>query len=123
LDDAGTRDSHFGVPNGGFGYGNDPGGENGDAGNHLKDAVDRFTRDVGEGGPMMSVVDSIDSLELPTGIGEKKTWDVSLPMLGDLTINTTPYDGPVGVFRALCLAILIVGAWFGMVKIIRKGIA
>jgi hypothetical protein len=124
LDDAGTRDSHFGVPNGGFGFGNDPSGENGTAGNGLQSAVDRFTGDLhGGSDSLMGYVDSIDSLDLPTGIGDKKTWNVSLPVLGDITVDTTPYDTPVGILRALCLAILIVCAWFAMIRIIRSGVA
>lgn len=124
LDDAGTRDSHFGAPNGSFGFGTGPGGENGTAGNDLQSAVDRFTNDLsGAHDGLMGYVDSIDSLDLPTGIGEKKTWNATLPVLGDIVIDATPYDGPVWAFRSLCLAILIVCAWFAMIRIIRSGVA
>ena len=124
LDDAGNRDSTFTTPNGGFGFGNDPGGENGSAGNGLQSAVDRFTNDLsGSGDGLMEKVDAIDSLSLPTSIGDKSSWAVSLPVLGDLTIDLSTFDGPVWAFRSLCLAILVVGAWFAIVKIVRSGVA
>lgn len=124
LDDAGTRDSEFGVPNGGFTYGNNPGGENGSAGNGLQDAVDRFTNDLnGTSDGLMGAVDSIDSLDLPTSIGDKSSWNFSLPVLGEITIDLSTFDTPVSAFRILCLAVLLIGAWFAMVKIVRSGIA
>ena len=124
LDDAGNRDTEYIVPNGGFGFGSDPGGENGSAGNGLQSAVNRFTNDLsGSGDGLMQKVDAIDSLTLPTSIGDKSSWAVTLPVLGNLTIDLSTFDGPVWAFRSLCLAILVVGAWFAMIKIIRSGVA
>jgi hypothetical protein len=124
LDDAGTRDSEFAVADGGFGFGSDPGGENGSAGSSLQSAVDRFTNDLsGSGDGLMEKVDAIDSLSLPTSIGDKSSWAVSLPVLGDLTIDLSTFDGPVWAFRSLCLGVLVVGAWFAIVKIVRSGVA
>jgi hypothetical protein len=71
----------------------------------------------------MQKVDAIDSLTLPTSIGDKSSWAVTLPVLGNLTIDLSTFDGPVWAFRSLCLAILVVGAWFAMIKIIRSGVA
>jgi hypothetical protein len=124
LDDAGTRDSEFGVPDGSFGFGSSTSGENGSAGNGLQSAVDRFTNDLSGGSDgLMGYVDSIDSLDLPTSIGDKSSWSFTLPVLGDINIDLSGFDTPVYAFRSLCLALGIVGTWFAMVKIIRSGIA
>jgi hypothetical protein len=124
LDDAGTRDSEYAVPDGGFNLGSNPSGENGGSGNGLQSAVDRFTNDLeGSSDGLMGYVDSIDSLNLPASIGDKSSWSATLPVLGDVTINLSGFDTPVWAFRSLCLAILIVGAWFAMIRIIRSGVA
>jgi hypothetical protein len=124
LNDAGTVDSDFISPNGGFAYGNNPDGEGSGAGNGLQSAVNRFTDDLsGSSDGLMGYVDNIDSLNLPTSIGDKGSWDLTLPVLGELTVDTSAFDTPVAAFRALCLAVLIVGAWFAMIRIIRSGVA
>jgi hypothetical protein len=124
LDDAGNRDTTLNAADGTFGFGSDPGGENGSGGNGLQSAVDRFTNDMtGSSDGLMEKVDSIDSLNLPGSIGDKSSWSATLPVLGDVTINLSGFDTPVSVFRSLCLAVLVVGAWFGMIRIIRSGIA
>ena len=124
LDDAGTRDSNFLTPDGGFAYGSGPPGEGNSAGNGLQSAVDRFTGDLGGSNQgLMEKVDAIDSLDLPTTIGDKSSWAFTLPVLGEITIDLSTFDTPVWAFRSLCLAILVVGAWFAIVKIVRSGVA
>jgi hypothetical protein len=124
LDDAGNRDSNFVGVNGGFGFGSDPAGESGAAGSGLQSAVDRFTGDLsGTSDGLMGAIDSIDSLTLPTSIGDKSSWALSLPVLGEINVDLSTFDTPVHAFRALCLGVLIVGGWFAMIKIIRSGVA
>ncbi len=67
---------------------------------------------------------SIQSVNLPTtNVGNKKQWGVTLPVLGTMTVNIEPYMTTINLMRSLVLMIMLVGAWFATIKIIRSGIA
>jgi hypothetical protein len=66
---------------------------------------------------------TIQPITLPTVTGSQFTFPVTLPLLGSLTIDLTPYSSVIGVMRALLLMVALVGAWFASIKIIRSGIA
>jgi hypothetical protein len=66
---------------------------------------------------------SIQPLNMPTVSGQKTSWGVSLPVLGALTIDISPYMTVIGIMRAVLLMVMLIGAWFASIKIIRSGIA
>ncbi len=71
-----------------------------------------------------SKLGSLQTLQLSTGgITNKMSWAVTLPKLGSFTIDVSPYSSTISIMRALLLMILLIGAWFSTVKIIRSAIA
>jgi hypothetical protein len=54
-----------------------------------------------------------------TSYGSTLQWSVTLPVLGDVSFNLTPYATFITAFREFLKFILSVVVWIGMVKIIK----
>lgn len=67
-------------------------------------------------------IEAIEPLTLPSA-GSKSSWNITLPMLGAMTISLEPYLGVIGFLRALILMVMAISAWFASIRIIRSGIA
>lgn len=70
-----------------------------------------------------SKLNSITPLSLPTVGATKCEWNVTLPVLGSFVVTICPYVTIAGYMRALLLMVLLIGAWFTSIRIIRAGIA
>jgi len=63
------------------------------------------------------------ALTLPSSIGTKTSWSVTLPVLGDFSVNISPYLTTINLLRSLQLFVLSILAFFASVKIIRSAVA
>jgi hypothetical protein len=70
-----------------------------------------------------SKLESIQPLNLPTSLGTKTSFSMTLPKLGAITIDLAPYQSTISLTRALLLMVMLIGAWFSSISIIRSGIA
>jgi hypothetical protein len=130
LNQAGSKDNNQNHgPKGidaGFAVGTQPSGVTSNVGNtalntSMGNANTRFTESSSNA---VSKIESIQPLALPTtALGNKMTWALTLPMLGALTIDLTPYQATITLMRSLLLMVMMIGAWFATIKIIRSGIA
>jgi hypothetical protein len=68
-------------------------------------------------------LESIQPLNLPTSLGTKTSFAMTLPKLGAITIDLSPYQSTISIMRSLLLMVMLIGAWFASVRIIRSGIA
>lgn len=65
----------------------------------------------------------LQPLTMPTGITTKTSWSITLPILGAMVVDISPYQTVITLMRSLLLMVLLIGAWFASVRIIRSGIA
>jgi hypothetical protein len=63
------------------------------------------------------------ALTMPTVGTSALSFAMTLPVLGALTVNLTPYATWIGVMRNLCLFALYISWWWVTASVIRKGIA
>lgn len=121
LNDSGNQDSPMPNVTNDFDYGNEPNYKDGtDLENSVNNTI-AIHENVSDSA--IGKIASAQAMSLPTGLGDKATWDVTLPVLGSFTVDVTPYDSIISLFRALCLMMLLISTWFVTIRIIRSGIA
>jgi hypothetical protein len=87
----------------------------------INDGRAKHTEAVSSGTGKLS---SLQPLQLSTaGISNKMSWTITLPKLGSFVIDISPYASVISIMRALLLMVLLIGAWFSSVKIIRSAIS
>jgi hypothetical protein len=131
LVDAGNGGTQPGTSasgtNGGLQTGGQPDGEGGDQADNLTTAGNNLSTNAASlRSNITTKMGQLHPIDLPTTVGETKTFTVTLPgpfsAHGSFSIDLTPYDTLVSVFRALTLMAVLIGGWFCGVQIIRSGI-
>jgi hypothetical protein len=122
----GTDQAPVGAPeiNSGFETGLQPSAITNDQTSTIQQSLDTGRAKHGEAvSSGTGKLESLQPLQLPSGISNKMSWSIALPKLGSFVIDISPYASIISIMRALLLMVLLIGVWFSTVKIIRSAIA
>lgn len=126
MNDSGNQDTGSPQLNSDFDTGDQPTGSDGNQSSDIQGAADGLKTSADNlKNTGIGKIGELQALNLPTSIGQKSTWNITLP--GPLAshpfvVDMAAYSGTIGALRALCLMGVFIAAWFVSVNIIRSGI-